>query len=109
MLVQINTDHTVKGREAMAEGVRGVVENALSRYHDRITRVEVHLSDQNGAKNGQDDQRCLMEARLEGRQPIAVTHDAPTVNLAVAGAAENLARRIESILGRADQSRSSRG
>jgi hypothetical protein len=42
----------------------------------------------------------MMEARLEGRQPIAVTDEADTVVQAVDGAAGKLARLIESTLGR---------
>jgi hypothetical protein len=41
-----------------------------------------------------------MEARLEGRQPIAVTHQAATMDQAVNGAAEKLTGAIESIIGR---------
>ena len=75
MQVQINTDRNIEGREALADQVRGVVESALSRFSDHITRVEVHLSDENSDKKGGDDEmRCMMEARIEGRQPIAVTH-----------------------------------
>lgn len=36
-----------------------------------ISRVEVHLSDEDGKKGGQNDKRCMMEARLDGRQPAA--------------------------------------
>ncbi|WP_216593877.1 hypothetical protein [Thioflavicoccus mobilis] len=42
----------------------------------------------------------MMEARLEGRQPIAITHQATTIDLAVNGAADKLASAIESNLGR---------
>jgi hypothetical protein len=42
----------------------------------------------------------VMEARLEGRQPVAVTHQAATLDQAVEGAAHKLARLIESTLGR---------
>lgn len=41
-----------------------------------------------------------MEARLEGRQPIAATHQATTLEQAVKGAAEKLSRLIESTIGR---------
>ena len=44
--------------------------------------------------------RCVMEARLEGRQPAAVTHQAATLDNAIKGAADKLARLIESTLGR---------
>ena len=100
MHIQINTDTNIEGREELAIHVKGVVESALSRFSDRITRVEVHLSDQNGDKSGQDDKRCMMEARLEGRQPTAVTHQAASLDDAVDGAADKLKRSLESTLER---------
>jgi ribosome-associated translation inhibitor RaiA len=100
MKVQVNTDGNIEGPERMADHVRGVVKSALDRVGDNITRVEVHLSDSNSHKPGHDDKRCMMEARLEGRQPIAVTHQGATVDRAVDGAAEKLARLVESTVGR---------
>jgi ribosome-associated translation inhibitor RaiA len=100
MQIQINTDHNIEVREALAAQVSGVVENALSRIRDHIARVEVHLSDENSDKGGQNEKRCVMDARLEGRQPVAVTHQAETLDQAVNGAADKLARLIESTLGR---------
>jgi ribosome-associated translation inhibitor RaiA len=100
MQIQINTDRNVEGHEQFAARVTGVVESALSRFSDRITRVEVHLSDENSGKSGQDDKRCMMEARLEGRQPTAVTHQAATLDQAVDGAADKLKRSLESTLAR---------
>lgn len=101
MQIQINTDRNIEGHEELATQISGIVESALSRFSDRITRVEVHLSDENSdKKGGQDDIRCMMEARLEERQPVAVTHEAATVDQAVDGAAGRLARLIESTLGR---------
>ncbi|MEP6933386.1 MAG: HPF/RaiA family ribosome-associated protein [Nitrospirota bacterium] len=101
MQIQINTDRNIKGREALATQVSGVVESALNLFSKHITRVEVHLSDENSDKKvSADDMRCVMEARLEGRQPIAVTHQAATLDQAVDGAADKLTRMIESTLGR---------
>ena len=100
MHIQVNTDHTIEGHEALAARIRGVVENALSRVSDHIMRVEVHLTDESGPKSRENNKRCMMEARLEGHQPIAVTDEASTVNLAVDGAAEKLARLIEHTLGK---------
>ncbi|MBK5966247.1 ribosomal subunit interface protein [Thiocystis minor] len=100
MQIQVNTDRHTEGHERLATWASGVVEQALSHVSDRITRVEVHLSDENGDKRGQHDQRCMMEARLEGRQPIAITHQAATMDQAVKGAAEKLTGAVESILGR---------
>jgi ribosome-associated translation inhibitor RaiA len=100
MQIQVNTDHTIEGHEALAVRIRGVVENALNRVSDHITRVEVHLTDESGSRSGENDRRCMMEARIEGRQPIAVTDEAATLDLAVDGAAEKLARLIEHTLGK---------
>jgi len=100
MQIQVNTDNNIEGREKLTDHVRSVVESALNRFKDRITRVEVHLSDQNGDKSGQGDKRCMMEARLEGRQPTAVTHEAATLDQAVDGAADRIQRLIKSTLGR---------
>ena len=101
MQIQMNTDGNIEGHEALATQVSSVVENALKHVSDHITRVEVHLSDENSDKQGgNDDMRCVMEARLEGRQPVAVTHHAATVDQAVDGAAGKLTRLIESTLGR---------
>lgn len=95
MQVLINTDANIEGHEDLAEQVTSVVESSLSRFSDRITRVEVHLSDQNGEKSGQEDKRCVLEARLEGRRPTAVTHHAGSIGEAIEGAAGKLKRSLE--------------
>lgn len=100
MKIQVNTDVHVEGREALSVRVSAAVEHALQRFQDQVTRVEVHLSDQNGDKSGQQDKRCVMEARLEGRQPMAASDEAATLDQAVRGAADKLARLIDSQLGR---------
>lgn len=105
MHIQINTDSNIEGREELASHVTGVVEDALSRFSDRITRVEVHLSDQNSDKGGQDDRRCMMEARLEGRRPTAVTHQAASLRDAIDGAADKLKRSIEGTVERLEDVR----
>ena len=100
MQIQINTDHNIEGHQALAAQVSGVVENALRRFSKHITQVDVHLSDENGDKPGPNDKRCMMEARLEGRKPIAVTDQAVTLDQAVDGATNKLISMIERILGR---------
>ena len=100
MQIQVNTDHTIEGHEALAAQIRGVVESALSGMSDHITRVEVHLTGERGPKKAKNDKRCMLEARLEGRQPIAVTDEAATLDLAVNGTADKLARLIEHTLGK---------
>ncbi len=100
MKIQLNTDVNIEGSEALAAQVSATVEQALERFSEHITRVEVHLSDENAGKNGQRDHRCMLEARLEGRQPVAVSDQAATLEQAVHGAAHKLARLLDSTLGR---------
>jgi ribosome-associated translation inhibitor RaiA len=103
MLIQINTDSNIEGDNALAQEVEAVVRNTLDRFSEHITRVEVHLSDENSAnKVGTNAKRCLLEARLAGRQPVAVSHQAPTVAQAVDGAADRMKRMLVSTLGRLD-------
>ncbi len=105
MKIQLNTDVHIDGTEALAARVRASVEQALKRFSAHITRVEVHLSDENGGKSWQADQRCMLEARLEGRQPVAVTDHAATLDQAVQGASQKLARLLDSTLGRLHEHR----
>lgn len=101
MQVQVNTDRNINGGDGLSERVGGMVGDALERFSDQVTRVEVHLSDENSRqKDGGDDKKCVMEVRLAGRQPVAVTHHATNVELAVDGAAEKMKRLLDSTLGR---------
>lgn len=100
MHIQINTDHSTAGHEAAAEHVRAQVEHALRYFKHKITRVEVHLGDENGAKTGARDQRCMLEARLQGRQPVASTAHAPTLAQAVKAASDKRVSSLETALGR---------
>lgn len=100
MQVLTNTDRSVAGGADLSAQVEASVTKTLGRFSQRVTRVEVHLSDENSHKGGGDDKRCLMEARLEGLPPTAVSHNASTLQLAIDGAAAKLARAIESTVGR---------
>lgn len=102
MQVLVNSDHHIVGGEGLTERVQGVVEGRLERFQARITRVEVHLNDLNGNKLGERDKRCMMEARVGGMKPIAVSHEAPTLTEAIHMAADKLERAIEHTLGKLD-------
>ncbi len=100
MQIRLNTDKNIEGREKLAEHVEKVVSHTLSHFARRITRVEVHLGDENGEKTSAGDKRCMMEARVEGRPPTAVTHHADHVDQAISGAADKLKRALERDLDR---------
>ena len=100
MKIQFNTDRHIDGSEALETQVSATIESALERFSDHVTRVEIHLSDENGDKSGPHDHRCMLEARLEGRQPVAVTAQAATLEQAVHAAADKLSHLLDSTLGR---------
>ena len=102
MHIQINSDRGSEGHEALAAHVRGVVEEALSQISAHVTRVEVHLADEDGVRrrSSLNDMRCMMEARIEGYHPLAVTAHADSLHKSVVSAADKLARVIESTLDR---------
>jgi hypothetical protein len=102
MQIQVNTDNNIEGREELARQVEAGVEAALSRFSDQITRVEAHLGDESAGRPSGADQRCMLEARVAGRPPVAVTSYADTLDEAFHGAAEKLKRLLESEFGRLD-------
>lgn len=96
--IAINTDANISGRDEVAGPIANRVEEALARFSPQLTRVEVYLSDRNGTKTG--GKRCSLEARPKGLAPLAVSHEAGTVQDAVVGALDKIVRRLESEFGR---------
>lgn len=98
--VQVNTDNHVQGDDTLSAWVQQELSQRLARFRDHITRVEVHFSDLNAQRGGALDKRCMLEARLAGRQPMAVSHEAHKVADALTGAADKLLRALDTALGR---------
>lgn len=100
MQIQVNGDNQIHARERLSARVEAVVGDALHRFGERISRVEVHLTDENHLKNGQAEKRCLIEAHISGHSSTAVSHHAHTLEQAVDGAAHKLERAIDHTLSR---------
>lgn len=101
MQIQVNTDNNIDGHEELAQSVEETLNYVLARFEDQITRLEVHLSDENSAsKSGVEDKRCLLEARLAGREPTSVSDLALTIEQAVNGAAHKMVGLLETELGK---------
>lgn len=100
MIIQFNTGGNVKGGEEYSAPFKEMISGSLSRFREFITRVEVHLSDEDGAKDGQRDIRCLLEARMEGRRPIAVSAKENTDEQAISSAIDKMITSLESDIGR---------
>jgi len=105
MQIQVNTDNHIAGSADRTRQIEELITTALERFRDRITRVEVHLTDESGPKNRPNDKRCVMEARPAGLQPISVSDDASTIEQAVSGAIAKLEKLVERTLERLNDPR----
>lgn len=103
MQFQFNSDSSVMGTHNVAERIEAMVREKLSRFGERLTRIEVHVSDVNGSKHGADDKHCTIEARPRGGRPIGVTGKADKVDDAARRAANTLAQRLERLFGKGER------
>lgn len=95
MQIQINTDNHLEGNESLMAASKELISEKLSRFSEQITRIEVHFSDENGSKDGFNDKRCLLEARLAGMEPIGVTDQANQHEKALHHALDKLTSVLE--------------
>ena len=103
MQVLLHSDHHTDGSHLMAEHLQKVVQDAMSRFAERVTRIEAHLSDVNSqAKSGDDDIHCTLEARLVGLDPIVVKAHAGNAHQAIEGAVHKLQRAVGTALAKHD-------
>lgn len=98
--VQFNTDKSIEAEERHQEYFSSQISEALTRFDNHITRVEVHLKDENGKKVGHEDKTCELEVRLKGKQPIAVTSHADSISKAVTFATDKALAAVTTIVGK---------
>lgn len=99
MLVNINTDRNIDGDEDVLARFEEKVRSALDRYSERLTRVEVHLMDENAQKGGAD-KRATVEARAAGMRPVAASHEAEVLEVALDGALDKVRRALSHAAGK---------
>jgi len=100
MQIQFNTDKNVILHEEQIASFTSLISEELSRFSTQITRLEIHISDEDGNKDGLNDKRCMVEARLADMKPIAVIDHANTHEQAISGAIDKLKTSLEKITGR---------
>ena len=103
MQVQVNTGNGVENKETLDRWAETFLGDALARFSQEISRVEVQLTDENSMRNGASDMRCMMEARLSGHAPLAVTQHGASQDEAFRGATQKLVRLLEHTLGKLDR------
>lgn len=100
MFIQIHTDNQIPSDNERDTRLEEQIRQRLARFEERITDLEVHVSDVNGPRGGAADLRCTMEARVNGVQPVAVADNGPTVDRAIMGAAKKAVRALDHQLGK---------
>jgi ribosome-associated translation inhibitor RaiA len=100
MQIQINTDENIEGSAELSAHISTDIHTRLDRYSQHINRIEVHLSDKNSDKSGAHDKRCVIEARIAGRQPEVASDASDTLEGAWSGAAKKLQHVLETTLGK---------
>ncbi|MGZ3184672.1 MAG: HPF/RaiA family ribosome-associated protein [Telluria sp.] len=105
MQININTDHTIDRHQGLDEHVATTVRNALDRFGEHITSVEVHLSNAVAEKSVDGDNRCMLEAHVAGYKPVAVQDHGVNLHQAISGATDKLKRALDSALGKLNDKR----
>ena len=99
MYVQINTDNQIHSDAGANDRLEARIREKLKRFEKRLTHVELHVSDQNGDKGG-NDKHVSLEVRVNGQQPLAVHAEARQIDVAVTAAADKALRALEHNLGK---------
>lgn len=100
MQIQYNYAN-IESSDTLEQHIAELVDHHLGRFKDNLTRIEVHLGDENSTqKSGAADKRCMMEARPEGLDPIAVEAHASEFEPAIQDAVGKLKRALASRLDR---------
>ncbi|MBL9091090.1 MAG: HPF/RaiA family ribosome-associated protein [Planctomycetaceae bacterium] len=101
MHIQVKAGSGAHLSDGEIDQISTVVEDRLARYRERLTSVEVFISDENSReKHGKNDKRCLIEARPAGLQPVAVEVHTDNYLEAVDACAEKVLHALEHRFGR---------
>jgi len=81
--------------DAIDQFVREKLLSKLGHLTNKLTRVEVHLRDDNSAsKSSYNDKRVLIEARPAGRKPLAVEQRGGDLYSVITDACSKLSRAV---------------
>ena len=102
MEIYVHTDNNIDGGSDLTAHVELEIEAVLARFGDRVTQIDVHLSDESAGRPTGADIRCLLATRPAGRAPVTATDDADTLDRALNGAVHKLSRLLASDDGQHD-------
>ena len=97
MQIQINFGD-VDSSPSLEKAVHDQVEKHLHYVQDHVTRMEVHLKDENAGKSGAHDKHVTMEARIANAAPIAVSATGEDMYAVIADTAGKIGRAVKTKL-----------
>jgi ribosomal subunit interface protein len=100
MKIQLNSDKNIQITERFEKYFSEKINRALKRFENNITRIEIHLSDQNANKTGPDDIVCKVEARIKDLQPVIVTGKSDTKEKALDEAIKKMKASLDKVTGK---------
>ena len=101
MQVLVDADDHIDSSGEVVLRVEGLVEGSLERFRDRITRVDVYLSQLSRREAGGDrDMCCRMAAYAASVNPIEVVYAGLTLTEAIHAAAAELEQAVPAAIGR---------
>ncbi|HTO37830.1 MAG TPA: HPF/RaiA family ribosome-associated protein [Brumimicrobium sp.] len=100
MDIIFNTDKHIDGKERVEAYFTTEIKKELARFEDRVTRVEVHVSDENGSKSGVNDKKCTMEVRPKGLKPVAVSAIGDSTEQAINAATKKMYSSLNTVYGK---------
>lgn len=100
MMILINTDNNIQASEDTLEILKGNLAKSLDRYDEYLTRLEVKFSDVNAAKSGENDKKCVIEARPKGLQPIVVTSFGNSIENAMSEGVNKMRASLDTAIGK---------
>lgn len=96
MHIEISWGKGIPHSDSLHAHITEQVEHALRHMAEEFTRVQVHLHDDNAAKGGSNDKRCVMEARPTGADPLTVDATGDDFYVTVTATAKKLERAARS-------------
>ncbi|HYX38907.1 MAG TPA: HPF/RaiA family ribosome-associated protein [Oligoflexus sp.] len=103
MYIQVNAHNSLTAPAKLQSWASEELENALSRFSTKLSRIEVYLSDENQGAETANDIRCSIEAKMDGFPMMAVAHQGDTIGEALLGATEKLQKILDKKIGKLQQ------
>jgi hypothetical protein len=100
MKILVNSDSSIPMDARLAKYIVGEASELLDRFSDRLTRVEIHISDIDRGKTGKVDKRCLVEVRPTRMKPLVASAQTKDVETSVNQAMRKIVRGLNTTLGK---------